>query len=276
MGLEVDVKGFWRDGFTLVRGAYTPEEVKEIRRVALEQRGKHGGDLLSNPWLNHLQLDGKMTEIARRILDSDDLIYYGDTTIAIREGTPGWHKDNADRWDPNAPDWRSPYTQLRFGIYTQDHYRHSGGLNVRKGSHNVCDMETGEVVHLRSKIGDIGVWSMRITHSAAGTLLKWAPGRNRHPDPFDVPNINPKHILPKDGQRIVIFSALGKDDEHADRYLQYLKTREYIVPHWRRTVYTEEQLQGMAKQGVKVRDMRQEIEGDPNVGINKKYAPIPY
>lgn len=276
MAPDVDVEGFWRDGFTLVRGVYTPEEVEGFRRDALAHRGEHKGDLLSNPFLNRIQLDGTMAEVARRILDTDDLLYYGDTTIAIREGSPGWHKDNADRLDPNAPDWASPYTQLRFGIYLQDHYRHSGGLNVRRGSHNVCDLETGEVVHLRSRVGDLGVWSMRITHSAAGTLLKWAPGRNRHPDPFDVPSINPKHILPREQQRIAIFSALGKDDEHADRYLAYLKTRAYIVPRWRHTHYTDEQLEGMARQGVKVRDMRREIEGDPTVGRNKRYEPIPY
>jgi hypothetical protein len=276
MSLKVDVDEFWRDGFTLIRGAYTPEEIEGFRKDALEQRGKHGGDLLSNPYMNRIMLDGKMADISRQILNREDLVYYGDTTIAIREGTPGWHKDNADRTDPDAPDWRSDYTQLRFGVYLQDHAKHSGGLNVRRGSHNIPDFTTGEVVHLQSQIGDIGVWSMRITHSAAGTLLKWAPGRNRHPDPFEVKNINPKHILPRDKQRIAIFSAIGAEDEHHDRYLEYLKTREYIVPRWRKTFYTDEMIAGMAKTGVKVRDVRPEVENNPNAGLNKKWAPIPY
>lgn len=277
MALDVDVKGFWRDGFTLIRGAYTPGEIHQMRRDALNHKGEHKGDLLSNPFLNRVQLDGKMTEIARRILDTDDLIYYGDTAIAIRPGGPGWHKDNADRADPNAPDWRSPYTQLRFGIYLQDHHDHSGGLNIRVGSHDVCDFETGKVLQLRSRVGDIGVWSMRITHSAAATMLKWAPGRNRYPDPFEVEKINPKRILPRPEQRrIAIFSAIGRDDEHAERYVEYLKTRGYAISQWRHTIYTDDQLEGMAKQGVKVRDVRTEIEGDPNVGKNKNWAPIPY
>jgi hypothetical protein len=276
VSLKVDVSEFWKDGFTLVRGAYTPEEIEQFRTDSLAQKGKHGGDLLSNPFMNRVMLDGKMADIARQILDREDLVYYGDTTIAIREGSPGWHKDNADRLDPNAPDWRSDYTQLRFGVYLQDHAKHSGGLNVRRGSHNVADLTTGEVVHMQSRIGDIGVWSMRITHSAAGTLLKWAPGRNRHPDPFELDGINPKQILPREKKRIAIFSAIGAEDEHHERYLTYLKTREYVIPRWLKTFYTQEQINGMKSLGVKVRDMRVEVEGDPNVGQNKKWEPIPY
>jgi len=276
MALTVDVDEFWKDGFTLIRGAYTPEEIAQFRKDSLAQRGKHKGDLLSNPYMNRIMLDGKMADIARQILDREDLVYYGDTAIAIRPGSPGWHKDNADRRDANAPDWKSDYTQLRFGVYLQDHYKHSGGLNVRRGSHNIPDFTTGEVVHLRSRIGDIGVWSMRITHSAAGTLLKWAPGRNRHPDPFKLEGINPKHILPKAEERIAVFSAIGAEDEHADRYLEYLKTRTYAAQQMRGTYYTDEQIAGMQNLGVKVRQMRPEVEADPEAGKNKKWEPIPY
>jgi len=274
--MEVDVQGFWRDGFTLVRNCYTPDEIHQFRRDSLESRGKHKGDILTNPLLNRVLLDGKKAEIARQILGRDDLVYYGDTTVAIREGTPGWHKDNADRLDGNAPDWRTPYTQLRFGVYLQDHEEHSGGLNVRRGSHNVPDLTTGKVVHLPSRIGDIGVWSMRITHSANGTLLKWAPFRDRQPDPFKVDKISPRKIMPRGKRRIVLFSAIGAADEHADRYLEYLKTRTYAVSQWRNSHYTDEQIRGMEAIGVKVRDVGAEIEGDATVGQNKKWQPIPY
>lgn len=276
MALKVDVDGFWRDGFTLIRGAYTPEEIEEFRKDSFAQQGKHAGDLLSNPWLSRVVTDGKQAEVARQILRRDDLVYYGDTTVAIREGKPSWHKDNADRKDAKAPDWRSDYTQLRFGIYLQDHSKHSGGLNVRVGSHNHADYTTGKCIQIQSKVGDLGVWSMRITHSAAGTLLKWAPGRNRHPDFTEVPNINPKHILPKDQQRIAIFSALGADDEHAKRYVEYLKTRKYMIPRWLGSEYTPEMVETMEKTGVQVWDMKSQVENDPNVGQNEVYKPIPY
>lgn len=274
--MKVDVTGFWRDGFTLVRNVYTEDEIEAMREDAFAMEGKHKGDLLSHPLLGRVVVDGKMAEIARILLKRDDLVYFGDTAVAIREGTPGWHKDNADRRDPKAPDWRSPYTQLRFGIYTQDHAKHSGGLNVRQGSHNVPDFTTGKVVHLPSRVGDIGVWSMRITHSAAGTLLKWAPGRNRAPDPSEVKNIDPKIILPRHKKRVVLFSALGADDEHHDRYVRYLKTREYMVNQWRETHYTDEQIGAMEAQGVKLRNVPKEIEGDPNVGKSVGYRAIPY
>lgn len=276
MSLNVDVDEFWRDGFTLIRGAYTPQEIEQFREDALATEHSHGGDLLSNPRLNRIMLDGKMADIARQVLKRDDLVYYGDTAVAIREGKPGWHKDNTDRRDAKAPDWQSDYTQLRFGVYLQDHAKHSGGLNVRRGSHNIPDMTTGEVVHVPSRVGDIGVWSMRITHSAGGTLLKWWPGRDRAPDPFDVDKINPKHILPRERQRIAIFSAIGADDSHLDRYLTYLRTRTYAAARWRKTDYTPEQVAGMEKIGVKVRDMKAEVLADPAAGTNQNWVKTPY
>ncbi len=273
---KVDVEGYWRDGYTVVRNVYTRDEIQDLRERSLrsQKEGLLGGDLLSNPLLKDVVLDGRMLEVARRILGHDDIVYYGDSTVAIREGQPHFHKDNADREDGNAPDWTGRYTQIRFGIYLQDHYRHSGGLNVRVGSHNLANTSEGRVRQLRTRVGDLGVWNMRISHSAAGTLLRFP--RWIHPHYQTVPKIPDWLIAPKDGQRIAIFSALGADDAHLKRYLEYMKTRKYVIDSWQRSQWSDELLEEAAQAGLKIRNAPAEIIGDDSVGKNVNYAPIPY
>ena len=91
----------------------------------------HGGDLLSNPLLRDVLLDGRLVGIASQLLGSDQIVYAGDSSFTINSGQHGYHKDNADRTDKNAPDWQGRYTILRFGIYLQDHTEHTSGLNLR-------------------------------------------------------------------------------------------------------------------------------------------------
>jgi hypothetical protein len=271
----VNVKEYWEKGYTIVRGVYSKEEIADFRERALAHQGKHSGDLLSHPALSSVINDGRMLDVAKQILDRDDIVYYGDSAVAIREGVPGFHKDNADRTDPKAPDWQSPYTQIRFGIYLQDHYRHSGGLNVREGSHNKVNTTEGRVRQLRTRVGDLGVWSMRTSHSAAGTILRW-PLNNVHPHYNNVKKY-PKWLLaPKDGQRIAIFAALGADDDHLKRYIDYMKTRKYVIPIWKNSVWPEEAIQEAKAIGLRLRNAPAEIVGVEGLGQNEAWRPIPY
>lgn len=80
----VNVNEFWEKGYTIVRGVYSKEEIAQFRRGALAYQGKHGGDLLSHPALRGVVTDGRMLDVARQILDREDIVYYGDSTVAIR------------------------------------------------------------------------------------------------------------------------------------------------------------------------------------------------
>jgi hypothetical protein len=277
-GFTVDTESYWKNGYTIVRNVFTPEEIQNLREGAFasrESRGRASGDLLSNPWLKSILVDGRLVEIAREILGRDDIVYYGDSTYTIKPGTVGYHKDNADRSDPNAPDWQGDrYTQIRFGIYLQDHKKHSGGLNVRRGSHNIPSNTGGKTVYLRSGVGDVGVWSLRTSHSAGGVILKFPRWIN--PDPARVKWYPKRLHAPRHQDRISLFAALGADDHHAARYIEYLKTRTYMVNIFRASVYDDDTLREAEKVGLHVRDMRKEIEGDDTVGKNVTYAPIPY
>jgi hypothetical protein len=163
---------------------------------------------------------------------------------------------------------------LRFGIYLQDHYTHTGGLNLRAKSHNTTSLKEGENIYVRTRVGDVAVWSLRTTHSGNGMLLKFP--RTRFPEP-GTENKYPKWLVAKpDGDRVAVFAALGLDDAHHDRYIEYLKTRTYIINAIRNSIYDDEALAEADKIGLKVRDLRREIEGDDSVGQNEKWMAIPY
>jgi hypothetical protein len=204
-------------------------------------------------------------------------MYAGDSSFTINSKQHGFHKDNADRNDPNAPDWQSRYTILRFGIYLQDHETYTGGLNLRVGSHEQASLQTGRNVYVRNRLGDLAVWSLRMTHSGNGDLRTW-PTWGGDPKPTKQMGHHPFwwRVAPSPGDRMAVFAALGLDDAHHHRYVEYLKSRTYICNIWRRSRYDEEALAEAKRAGLTVRDVPREIEGDDTVGKNEKWASIPY
>ena len=270
-GLDVD--RFWERGYAILPGVYPPEEIEALREAAYASKG-YGGDLLANPRLRSVLTDGRMVAVARKLLGTDDLIYTGDSSFTINGTQKGWHKDNTDRIDPAAPDWVSQYTQLRFGIYCQDHAEHTGGLNLRIGSHNIRNTSEGEVLYVKTTPGDLAVWSMRITHSGNGMLLK-------DPDaPYPLPNEHdrfaPEDVTDADGDRVAIFAHIGANDSHAKRYADYTKTRTYLVNAWRKRPYDDEARAAAADAGLTLRDLPAEVMDDPSAGLSELWAPYPY
>jgi hypothetical protein len=271
---NVDVDGFWNNGWTIVRGVYSPDDVKRLREATVWSRKNKGGDLLANPRLREVLTDGNFVKIAQQILGEDKIWYTGDSAFTVNGVQRGFHKDNADRVDPNAPDWNGRYTILRFGMYLQDHYRHTGGLNLRHQSHNTPDLSVGNNVYVRTRPGDVAVWSLRTTHSGNGTLLKFP--KSKAPLPHEHSKYPKWLVAGKDGDRIALFAALGLDDAHMARYVEYLKTRKYMCDIWRKSRYDEAALSAAEQAGLSVRNVPAEIDGDTSVGQNADYVALPY
>lgn len=271
----VDADAFWDRGYTIVRKVYSRDEIDKFRQDAKASTGARG-DLLANPLLRDVLVDGRLVDIARQILGRDEILYAGDSSFTINSNSHNYHKDNVDRADPNGPDWKSRYTVLRFGVYLQDHRWHSGGLNLRLRSHNTTSATEGKNVYLRTGVGDVAVWSLRASHAGYGTLLRfpwWI-----YPSP-DQDGEHPKWwraAKPNSEDRMALFAALGLDDEHHDRYVEYLKTRTYIVNMWGNSPYDEETLALATRGGLRVRDVPREVQGDETVGKNQWWTPIPY
>jgi len=270
---NVNVKEFWEKGYLIIPNVFTPEEIEQYRQAALATKAT-GGDLLLRPGFSGIITDGRLASVARQLLGVEDILYAGDSSLTINSSQHGWHKDNADRMDADAPDWQGRYTQLRFGVYLQDHHQHSGGLNLREGSHDIVDLARGKCLYIRTTPGDLAVWNMRITHSGNGAILKDpnAPA----PTPGELPKIPPEQLAPLHEHRMSIFAHLGANDSHGARYVDYLKTRTYIVNMWRRQGYSDEVRQEVKRAGITLRDMPAEVANDPSAGLNEGWAPLPY
>ena len=268
----IDVEKFWRDGWLIVPDVYSDEEVEQMRAEALEHV-KEGGEIATSP-LKHVLTDGRMTAVARKLLGTDEVLYGGDSSATNNGKIRAWHKDNTDRLDANAPDWDDRYTQLRFGIYLQDHTQHTGGLNLKTGAHDICDLTSGPTIYVKNNPGDMLVWSMRMTHSGAGTLLKDPSARFPEPEEFN--KFPPEEICPEHENRIAVFVHLGANDKHGRRYLDYLRTRTYMVNGWRKRPWSPELVKELEESGLTVRDMPKEVLNDPRAGLNKLWAPYPY
>jgi len=272
----VDVDAFWKNGYTIVRNVYTPAEIEAFRQAATASKADGPRDLLSNPRLRSVLTDGNFIEIARRILSATEIWYTGDSSFTINSGQRGFHKDNTDRRDGKAPDWQNdPYTVLRFGVYLQDHLKHSGGLNLRSKSHNVVPLTKGKNTYVRTGVGDVAVWSLRTTHSGNGVLLRWP--RNETVEPTEIEKTSKWRIRRSaTSDRMALFAALGLDDAHHHRYVDYLKTRTYMINAFRGSEYDEETLAEADKAGLNVRNLPREIEGDDTVGQKVNWEPFPY
>jgi hypothetical protein len=119
------------------------------------------------------------------------------------------------------------------------------------------------------------VWNLRTSHSGNGLLLRF--WRSYHLDPGRAARLPPSLMAKEERERLAVFFTLGLDDHHLKRYLEYLKTREYMVGLWKQINSNNIDVQQAVKgKNLIVREVWEEIKGQPHLGMNKDYAPIPY
>ena len=268
------LQDFWTNGFCVVPGVFREEEVESWRDAAIEHPQR---DLLVDLDLRRLLLDGRVLRIAREILGDNDLIYFGDSNSVIGNPAAGFHKDNADKSDPDGPDWSGRYPLIRFGLYTQDHANLPGGLDLRRASHLAPSVADGEYVAARTRVGDLVVWNLRTSHSGDTMLMR----NGQAVDPASVAGKilrrfsfgvlrNPSAV------RVAIFWTFGLRGSHLDRYIAYLKTRRYAVDQWMSAVYDPAALEAAENAGVEIRHVRPEMEAHPPAELHENHVPLAY
>lgn len=261
--LIIDKKKFDTDGYLLVEKVFSPAEIEQFRKLAYEQyeidkskkldfqlpnlptKAKYNkGDLLSKEKLHQILLDDRILQIAKTVLGSDDLIYFGDSSYQIGTGLRGFHRDNIDRTDLNGPDWKGEYTLIRLGIYLQNHKDYSGGLKLKAGSHKNAD---GKAIFVGNEVGDVAVWSLKTLHSGNAVRLKFFPN-------FSINKAGREGMVPaflkKDQQheRISLFMTFALKSSHLDRYInEYSLKRKDTLDNLRASVYSNNALE-LAKQ----------------------------
>lgn len=277
----VDLERFWRDGYLVIPKVLDPQVVLRWREAAFRMPN-HAADLLTDPTLREAVLNDSILAVARAILGTQRPIYFGDSTAAVGKGGSGFHKDNSDRLDGNAPDWQEDrYPIIRFGVYTKPHGRSEpGSIEFRRGSHRIADFRSGERTTAATEPGDLVVWNGRTTHSGnarVARLFNWCPVP-------DVESISYRTLLklhadrwlfkPESSERVALFVSYGKAHRLLDRHVQYLKSRAYPWQTWKVSHWTQETRQLAERAGLGLIDPTGfRWDGQP---LNENWAPIPY
>jgi hypothetical protein len=293
--IGVDRDRFWRDGYLILRQLFTPDEFTEMRGRVLESlrrrevQGEPVVDALADPLVREYVYDERVLAVAKTLLDGQDVLYFGDASYAVvghgyEKGVHvgGWHRDNTDRNKIAAPDWQGRYSLIRFGFYLQDHRSTSGGLLVRKRSHE--RIVRGKRAHLYDRylnngMGDVSVWSMRIEHAGLGRCLRGFPSfalgpalQNRLPEVLQAP-FGPE-------ERVGFWMSYGLDDAHLARHCEYLINRTERLEMWQHAHYDPAVVAACAQRGLKIIDMPGRIraalaEGRP-VGEHQHHYRMPF
>ncbi|MFM9006246.1 MAG: phytanoyl-CoA dioxygenase family protein [Flavobacteriales bacterium] len=208
------------------------------------------GCLLSKKKLRDILLDERVLQFAREILETDRLVYFGDSSYQIGTGLRGFHRDCIDRAYNSGPDWQSKYTLIRLGLYLQNHSTYSGGLKVKPGTHERAD---GPSIFIDNQLGDLVAWSLKLQHSGNAVKLKWFPS-------FTIDNQGIEKRIPaflkreEQQERISLFMTFAAESAHVDRYIEEYELKQTAtVEHLKASVYDEATLQLAKNRGVDVR-----------------------
>lgn len=232
---EADLDGirFQREGYLVVRSVFSADEVTAMRTAVVTEgeraratgrvlKSSTGevvpvGDIAGVEGLEALLFDERVVRIARTVLGTRNVVYFGDSGVMIGGALRGFHKDNTCRDNPSHPDWQSPYAIVRMGVYLQDHIRHSGGLKVRVGSHLHPDVTTGRIVSVPTAPGDVVVWNLRTTHSGHAARVRGLPRFGIQPR-FEA-RLPRALLLPEPCTRLAIFATYASPGAHLDNYV---------------------------------------------------------
>lgn len=201
------------------------------------------------------------------MLGVEELVYFGDSSFQTGRGDRGWHKDNrvSDRFDHAGLDWNGRYPLIRAGIYLQDHAHHSGGLGIRVGSHlpfwaarpplprslrRRASQLHGRPILVASEPGDLVIWNLRTTHTGNSVRIKHLPWLKL--SPRNEARLPPWLSVEEERKRAAMFATYAARSEHLDRYVDYLKTRDYALDLWRKARVTDEVREAARKRGLTV------------------------
>jgi ectoine hydroxylase len=143
-----DRERFERDGYVVLRGLLSPDEVAHYRGLMNRMSGLTDEDWSRQKWVRN---DGVTTEpefqplifhpgivSAVRGLLGPTARYTQHSDLLVHQGEPGWHRDSAYRAFGEGPDWdesRAPYQVARVAIYLHSYAESESKLGVIPGTH---------------------------------------------------------------------------------------------------------------------------------------------
>lgn len=267
--IQTNSSVFKTQGYVLRKAAFSASEIDSFRKRVYDQyaldeaagltfqmthtssKAKYSkGCLLSKELLRDILLDERILTLAKEILGTNSLIYFGDSSYQIGTGLRGFHRDCLDREFNNGLDWKSSYTLIRLGLYLQDHSEYSGGLKVKPGTHEKND---GPTVFVDNHSGDLVAWSLKLLHSGNAVKLKW-------PSSFCIDNQGIENRIPsflkkeQEQERISLFMTFAAPSAHVERYInEYEMKRPDTIAHLKSSVYNADAMALIRKKEVEMR-----------------------
>lgn len=129
------VKEFNANGVILIKNVFSINEILKLRNYVKTLQNKNlKGDFSDDNILVDLLSNEKILTIAKSLLGSNEIMYFGKSTIfnEVNKNVGNFHHDakiiNDDRKNDEFP-------VIRFALFLQDHAKYSGGIKMRLGSH---------------------------------------------------------------------------------------------------------------------------------------------
>ena len=267
---------FKNEGYVVKRSVFSVGEIETFRervhdQFELDKKSgltrdivtKHAdlhlarGCLLSKKNLYEILLDPRIIQFAQELLESEKVIYWGDSSYQIGTGMRSFHRDSVHKADFDGPDWKIPYSLIRIGLYLQDHSKHSGGLKVKPGTHV---RENGPAVFVDTRPGDLVAWNLRLLHSGNAVKLKWLPFVSINYPRLEngVPSFLKRE---QERERMSLFMTFSSESLHLYRYIdEYQLKRKDTIEGLQASFWKKEILTLAEKRGLDVRVLLPEFQ----------------
>jgi hypothetical protein len=165
-----------RDGFAVIRGILEAQEIDRLRAIVRDHLLCDGVRLglgksqpnaaIMVPQLGSLFANERIIRLFKSILGDDQVVFTGHCDIHMNM-LSGWHKDSGEGVGGY---FRGDYFTARecrvykVAIYLQDSDSRTGFV-VRRGSHRSSALMGGEELRVDTRVGDIVVFDVRISHA---------------------------------------------------------------------------------------------------------------
>lgn len=165
------------DGIFVVRNVLSHDEIGKLRSIVREHLTRSGlrfnlGRTQQNvakevPELAFVFSHPRIVHIIKQVLGESNVVFTGLGDVHMNM-LSGWHKDSGETVPGGyftGPYMTSPDCRVyKVAVYLQDTGKRDG-FTARLGSHRHTDLSTGEEINARSRVGDIVVFDVRITHT---------------------------------------------------------------------------------------------------------------
>jgi hypothetical protein len=182
-----NVASFTEDGFIVLKNILTESEISSLRLILKNHFRTHGIKMLGGitqpnaavllPELDWIFSHSKIIDAFKNLFPDKKLMFTSHCDIHNGIIT-NWHKDDGVVFGKDEFGYFGCTTYgvedcrvYKIAIYLQDHINNLSGLKIRRKSHKIASNEIGEEVYLKTQLGDVIIFDVRLTHSGQTEII---------------------------------------------------------------------------------------------------------